>query len=305
MRLAIAAVAIAAAIAASGARAVEFVVTKTADTADGVCDADCSLREAISAANATLDADTVTIPPGTYVLSIPGDENVNAGGDLDVRQSTLLQGRRLDRTGDRRKRHRPRPRAALLRHDRAARHDAARRAPRRRQRLRHPKQRHRAAHAAPRAPDRQPLHRREPGPRQRRRHLRRLERAPRCLREPHRRQLRRALRRHRLDRHADADLRHDDPRQRSRRERRRRRRLRQLGGRELDDQRKPGGRPRTFGSLGAIHFYASTISGNDGWAIRSNEPVVTIDNTTVVDNDAYQALQALGPAASRSATRSS
>ncbi len=32
--------------------AVTFGVTKTADTNNGTCDADCSLREAISAANA-------------------------------------------------------------------------------------------------------------------------------------------------------------------------------------------------------------------------------------------------------------
>jgi CSLREA domain-containing protein len=36
-----------------------FVVTKTADTDDGACDADCSLREAITAANATPTADTI------------------------------------------------------------------------------------------------------------------------------------------------------------------------------------------------------------------------------------------------------
>ncbi len=40
-----------------------FVVTKTADSADGVCDADCSLREAIAAANATAGADTVLFAP--------------------------------------------------------------------------------------------------------------------------------------------------------------------------------------------------------------------------------------------------
>ena len=33
---------------ASGA---DFTVTKTADTNDGVCDADCSLREAVEAAS--------------------------------------------------------------------------------------------------------------------------------------------------------------------------------------------------------------------------------------------------------------
>src|SRR3990172_5555255 len=42
-----------------------FVVTKTADTADGVCDGDCSLREAIIAANAAAGVDTVA-------FNIPG-----------------------------------------------------------------------------------------------------------------------------------------------------------------------------------------------------------------------------------------
>lgn len=37
-----------------------FVVTKTADTNDAVCDADCSLREAINAANSNAGADTIT-----------------------------------------------------------------------------------------------------------------------------------------------------------------------------------------------------------------------------------------------------
>lgn len=35
----------------TGAQAATFTVTKTADTNDGNCDADCSLREAVSAAN--------------------------------------------------------------------------------------------------------------------------------------------------------------------------------------------------------------------------------------------------------------
>lgn len=36
-----------------------YTVTKTADTSDGICDNDCSLREAIAAANATADNDTI------------------------------------------------------------------------------------------------------------------------------------------------------------------------------------------------------------------------------------------------------
>jgi CSLREA domain-containing protein/uncharacterized repeat protein (TIGR01451 family) len=47
-----------------------FVVTKTADTNDGVCDSDCSLREAIAAANAAPDADDITLPAGIYTLTL-------------------------------------------------------------------------------------------------------------------------------------------------------------------------------------------------------------------------------------------
>ena len=41
------------------AQAATFTVTKTADTNDGACDADCSLREAIIAANAAVGADVI------------------------------------------------------------------------------------------------------------------------------------------------------------------------------------------------------------------------------------------------------
>lgn len=43
----------------SSVRAATYTVTKTADTSDGTCDADCSLREAVAAANANSGADTV------------------------------------------------------------------------------------------------------------------------------------------------------------------------------------------------------------------------------------------------------
>ena len=52
-----------------------LVVTKTADTNDGLCDSDCSLREAVSAAN--LNAD-----PNTIIFQIPNDDpdyNVGTG----------------------------------------------------------------------------------------------------------------------------------------------------------------------------------------------------------------------------------
>lgn len=57
----------------SDAKAATFTVTKTADTNDGVCNADCSLREAITAANVDLTADTINfeIPgSGTQTLLI-------------------------------------------------------------------------------------------------------------------------------------------------------------------------------------------------------------------------------------------
>lgn len=48
-----------------------FVVTKTADTNDGLCDADCSLREAIVAANAAPGADRISFNiPGAGVKTI-------------------------------------------------------------------------------------------------------------------------------------------------------------------------------------------------------------------------------------------
>lgn len=62
------------------AQAATFAVTKTADTNDGACDADCSVREAIAAANANAGADDVTVPAGTYALTIAGSLVIT--GDL-------------------------------------------------------------------------------------------------------------------------------------------------------------------------------------------------------------------------------
>jgi CSLREA domain-containing protein len=70
-----------------------FTVTKTADTNDGVCDSDCSLREAIVAANASPDANTIVIPAGVYSLTIPGaNEDAGATGDLDVGGDVTIAG---------------------------------------------------------------------------------------------------------------------------------------------------------------------------------------------------------------------
>ena len=68
-----------------------YMVTKTADTRDGTCGvADCSLREAIDAANATPGA--VLVPAGTYTLALTGDDDTNAAGDLDVLEGMGLYG---------------------------------------------------------------------------------------------------------------------------------------------------------------------------------------------------------------------
>jgi CSLREA domain-containing protein len=63
-----------------------YVVTKLVDTADGVCDTDCSLREAVLAANQSSEqAITIQLGPGVYSLSIPGgSEQQSATGDLDL-----------------------------------------------------------------------------------------------------------------------------------------------------------------------------------------------------------------------------
>jgi CSLREA domain-containing protein len=73
------------------AQGTPFDVTKEADTNDGLCGADCSLREAIIAANAAPGDDTVNLPAGHYTLSIAGMfEQMAAMGDLDIVASGKL-----------------------------------------------------------------------------------------------------------------------------------------------------------------------------------------------------------------------
>src|SRR5919198_5138806 len=67
------------------AAAADFVVNSNVDETDanpgdGLCETargECTLRAAIQEANALEGVDTITIPEGTYTLSIPG-----AGEDL-------------------------------------------------------------------------------------------------------------------------------------------------------------------------------------------------------------------------------
>ncbi|NOZ52794.1 MAG: tandem-95 repeat protein [Gammaproteobacteria bacterium] len=71
----------------------DYTVTKTQDTADGSCDADCSLREAIIAANFKPGKETIIVSQGTYVLSIPGaGEQQGLTGDLDISDDFILLG---------------------------------------------------------------------------------------------------------------------------------------------------------------------------------------------------------------------
>jgi CSLREA domain-containing protein len=85
-------------LATSPLLAANFTVTKVADTNDGVCDAnDCSLREAIVAANALAGSDHIILGSGlTYTLTLgPADPSaapVAASGDLDITDAVTIDG---------------------------------------------------------------------------------------------------------------------------------------------------------------------------------------------------------------------
>lgn len=78
--------------AASVATAAVFVPSKATDGADGTCDADCSLREAVQAANASPGADVILLRDDTYVLSLSGADDNAASGDLDVLDELVVIG---------------------------------------------------------------------------------------------------------------------------------------------------------------------------------------------------------------------
>lgn len=88
--------------AVGAADAAIFTVNTTSDTPDanagnGVCaDAGgmCSLRAAISEANALAGDDTITLPAGTFTQTLvsAADENANAGGDWDIASNITING---------------------------------------------------------------------------------------------------------------------------------------------------------------------------------------------------------------------
>jgi CSLREA domain-containing protein len=70
-----------------------FSVTKTADTADGTCNADCSLREAVIAANAAAGLDAIQFGVnGNFQLTRVGDDNTSLNGDLDINSDMTFVG---------------------------------------------------------------------------------------------------------------------------------------------------------------------------------------------------------------------
>lgn len=70
-------------------------VTKTADTNDGACDNDCSLREAVIEANRAGNPSPAIITfniDGVFQLTRQGEDNVADRGDLDLRRPMVIVG---------------------------------------------------------------------------------------------------------------------------------------------------------------------------------------------------------------------
>jgi cysteine-rich repeat protein len=80
--------------------AATFVVDSTTDAVDllpgdGLCATlagECTLRAAVQETNALPGADEITLPAGTYVLTLAGPEDQAASGDLDVTDALTITG---------------------------------------------------------------------------------------------------------------------------------------------------------------------------------------------------------------------
>ncbi len=80
-------------LSASNLFSMTFDVTVTADGADGSCDAHCSLREAVIAANESPGADVINLPQGVFALTVTGaDEDACRTGDLDITEQVSITG---------------------------------------------------------------------------------------------------------------------------------------------------------------------------------------------------------------------
>lgn len=77
-----------------------LAVTRTDDPPPDTCrPGDCSLREAVMAANLSPGSDAITLPPGAYTLGRPGEgEDAAATGDIDIAGDLALRGAGADRT---------------------------------------------------------------------------------------------------------------------------------------------------------------------------------------------------------------
>lgn len=83
------------ALLASGGTAdgLDLVVTRYDDPSpDGCASGDCSLREAVRAANATAGSDRILLSAGTYRLEQPAGDDTATTGDLDVLDSLEVRG---------------------------------------------------------------------------------------------------------------------------------------------------------------------------------------------------------------------
>lgn len=84
---------------AGSAVAATYAVTKTTDTNDGICNTDCSLREAVIASNANAGPDIISLPGGVYTLTLVGaNENNSATGDLDINGDLTINGVGINRS---------------------------------------------------------------------------------------------------------------------------------------------------------------------------------------------------------------
>ena len=70
-----------------------FTVTKFQDSNDGKCDSDCSLREAVIAANSLKGEDTIILKKGIYYINLGNSKESDANeGDLDINDDLIIKG---------------------------------------------------------------------------------------------------------------------------------------------------------------------------------------------------------------------
>jgi CSLREA domain-containing protein len=77
----------------SSASETSYSVTRFDDPVpDGCSSGDCSLREAVVAANSTPGHDAITLGPGNYALALPGSPGDATTGDLNISEDLTIAG---------------------------------------------------------------------------------------------------------------------------------------------------------------------------------------------------------------------